>query len=62
MTDRFYSQWHRRARWLELDLVVVGHFELVRNIILTIISLFTAGTMTGFDASGHVVEETKNAR
>jgi hypothetical protein len=25
-------------------------------------SLFTAGTMTGFDASGHVAEETKNAR
>jgi len=24
--------------------------------------LFTAGTMTGFDASGHVAEETKNAR
>ena len=26
------------------------------------ISLFTAGTMTGFDASGHIAEETKNAR
>jgi hypothetical protein len=25
-------------------------------------SLFTAGTMTGFDASGHVAEETKNAQ
>jgi len=25
-------------------------------------SLFTAGTMTGFDASGHIAEETKNAR
>lgn len=25
-------------------------------------SLFTAGTLTGFDASGHVAEETKNAR
>ncbi|KAF9057320.1 hypothetical protein BJ165DRAFT_1520712 [Panaeolus papilionaceus] len=24
--------------------------------------LFTAGTMTGFDASGHIAEETKNAR
>ncbi|KAF8630535.1 hypothetical protein AX15_002857 [Amanita polypyramis BW_CC] len=24
--------------------------------------LFTSGTMTGFDASGHVAEETKNAR
>jgi translation initiation factor 5B len=27
-----------------------------------IISLFTAGTLTGFDASGHIAEETKNAR
>ena len=26
------------------------------------ISLFTAGTLTGFDASGHIAEETKNAR
>jgi hypothetical protein len=25
-------------------------------------SLFTAGTMTGFDASGHIAEETRNAR
>lgn len=25
-------------------------------------SLFTAGTLTGFDASGHIAEETKNAR
>lgn len=24
-------------------------------------SLFTAGTMVGFDASGHIAEETKNA-
>ena len=27
-----------------------------------IFSLFTAGTLTGFDASGHIAEETKNAR
>ena len=26
------------------------------------LSLFTAGTMIGFDASGHIAEETKNAR
>lgn len=26
------------------------------------LSFFTAGTMTGFDASGHIAEETKNAR
>lgn len=26
------------------------------------LSLFTAGTLTGFDASGHIAEETKNAR
>ena len=25
-------------------------------------SLFTAGTMIGFDASGHIAEETRNAR
>ncbi len=25
-------------------------------------SLFTGGTLTGFDASGHIAEETKNAR
>jgi hypothetical protein len=25
-------------------------------------SLFTAGTLTGFDASGHVAEETKHAK
>lgn len=28
---------------------------------LLFISLFTAGTLTGFDASGHIAEETKNA-
>jgi hypothetical protein len=26
------------------------------------VSLFSAGVMTGFDASGHIAEETKNAR
>lgn len=36
---------------------------LVSVIVLTsLFSLFTAGTMTGFDASGHIAEETKNAR
>jgi hypothetical protein len=25
-------------------------------------SLFTAGTLTGFDASGHIAEETKHAQ
>ncbi|KAJ7921380.1 gamma-aminobutyric acid transporter, partial [Mycena leptocephala] len=29
--------------------------------VLSGFSLFTAGTMTGFDASGHIAEETKNA-
>lgn len=29
---------------------------------LTPCSLFTAGTMIGFDASGHIAEETRNAR
>jgi len=36
---------------------------LVGVVVLTfLLSLFTAGTMTGFDASGHIAEETKNAR
>lgn len=26
------------------------------------LSLFAAGTLTGFDAAGHIAEETKNAR
>ncbi|KAJ6585545.1 hypothetical protein B0H19DRAFT_1250349 [Mycena capillaripes] len=39
----------RCSTWLELDLILV-----------TFPSLFTAGTMTGFDASGHIAEETKN--
>lgn len=35
-------------------------FTLV--VCLELCSLFTAGTMIGFDASGHIAEETKNAR
>lgn len=31
-------------------------------VLMSLLSLFTAGTMTGFDASGHIAEETKNAR
>jgi hypothetical protein len=34
----------------------------LNSIVYTKCSLFTAGTMTGFDASGHIAEETKNAR
>ena len=33
-----------------------------RNLMRVFASLFTAGTITGFDASGHVAEETKNAQ
>lgn len=32
------------------------------TIVLRFRSLFTAGTLTGFDAAGHIAEETKNAR
>jgi hypothetical protein len=52
---------------MELDSVIVGSFLPPRacySIDLTAMlsSLFTAGTLTGFDASGHIAEETKNAR
>jgi hypothetical protein len=30
--------------------------------LLTISRLFSSGVLTGFDAAGHVAEETKNAR
>jgi len=49
---------------MELDTVLVS-FRLFIQLywLLTFpCSLFTAGTMTGFDASGHIAEETKNAR
>lgn len=35
---------------------------LERSCLTLCCSLFTAGTMIGFDASGHIAEETKNAR
>lgn len=50
---------------MELDLVVVSAilFTCIANQKGSwIISLFTAGTLTGFDASGHIAEETRNAR
>jgi len=31
-------------------------------LISILLSLFTAGTLTGFDASGHIAEETKSAQ
>ena len=37
-------------------------FGLICQVNYFCCSLFTAGTMTGFDASGHIAEETKNAR
>ena len=36
--------------------------RLIISYAYRIVSLFTAGTMIGFDASGHIAEETKNAR
>jgi hypothetical protein len=32
------------------------------ELLLTICSVFSSGVLTGFDAAGHVAEETKNAR
>ena len=49
---------------MELDSVIVSTIRACYGLDLMAIlsSLFTAGTLTGFDASGHVAEETKNAR
>ena len=55
-------QWDWSSRGMELDTFIVGRMALkvVGDSCAT--SLFTAGTLTGFDASGHIAEETKNAR
>jgi translation initiation factor 5B len=45
-----------------LSLHVFYLFKFVVSTYFLFNSLFTAGTLTGFDASGHVAEETKNAR
>src|SRR6266702_810855 len=52
---------------MELDPVIVSSFLPPRrcyalDLTATLSSLITAGTLTGFDASGHIAEETKNAR
>lgn len=48
---------------MELDLVLVcANLFFKYDVTYSLFSLFTAGTMTGFDASGHIAEETKNAR
>ena len=47
--------------WI-LSLCVISFFWKRIALIERFASLFTAGTMTGFDASGHIAEETKNAR
>ncbi len=50
---------------MELDSLLVRdavHFKFILRLIEHLDSLFTAGTMTGFDASGHIAEETKQAR
>jgi amino acid transporter len=44
---------------------IIARLLLVQDYAITYFSfnsLFTAGTLTGFDASGHIAEETKNAR
>lgn len=51
------------TRGLELDAIVVCLNSMAyKPNLITTISLFTAGTLIGFDASGHIAEETKNAR
>ena len=50
---------------MELDPVFVSLWLNVRserNLMGLPQSLFTAGTLTGFDASGHIAEETKHAQ
>ena len=49
---------------MELAPVSVGplSIHIFSSRLRSINRLFTAGTMTGFDASGHIAEETKNAR
>lgn len=47
---------------MELHLVTVGVLDPLQFSALIPSSLFTSGTMIGFDASGHVAEETRNAR
>lgn len=47
---------------MELYLVTVGVLYSLYFSMLIPSSLFTSGTMIGFDASGHVAEETRNAR
>ena len=39
-----------------------SNLPFVLDIETVSVSLFSAGVMTGFDASGHIAEETKNAR
>ena len=51
------------ASRMELDIIFVSLISCIfLDGVTDLYSLFTSGTMTGFDASGHVAEETKNAR
>jgi hypothetical protein len=60
-------QWNGCSRWLELVSVFVSVRQLEicwehrPNNSASFPSLFAAGVVTGFDAAGHVAEETKNA-
>ena len=49
---------------MELDLVFVSPERWIPPCITMFIScsLYTAGSMTGFDASGHIAEETRHAK
>lgn len=49
---------------MELDSIIVC-FHIIKIAVrahFDLNSLFTAGTLTGFDASGHIAEETMNAK
>lgn len=48
---------------MELAALLVRYILIV-NVIWTYFghSLFTGGTMIGFDAAGHIAEETKHAK
>ncbi len=65
VTDRGFvaRQRHGRSCRLELDPLDVNPSEAPdMHHLDTFPSLFAAGTLTGFDAAGHIAEETKNAR
>ncbi|OSD01712.1 hypothetical protein PYCCODRAFT_1452538 [Trametes coccinea BRFM310] len=47
--------------WLPIGVSKTYGFRSAKEVFTMTCNLFTAGTMIGFDASGHIAEETKNA-